>query len=396
MKKYLLSSILLSSVGATAFGEVTEVPTTFIHNGETFVMESMKDYDIKSGGSLSRQQDNTFNDKDLIASSILRSWDPVWEEFTDKSKVEYEYDADARLVKVINYNNVAVDATADAEWAVYTYITYTYGEGGRLMLKEVTRNSSGTYFVTEHTEYEYDGEGRLVKESRSSSWSPTGTLALSSVISNTEFNDEGQPVAYTTDSYYNDEVVGTTYGSYTYDENGNRTVSASYKKNESDELVKTSETVFSFNDDNQVVAEIYYKNDTYTGQWGPYFRWNYMYDETYGYPVQKDYHVYSIDFLSESIYNTYKYDWKPVKNVSIDNIATDARLTVTVCGSAINVTCPEPMTEMTVYDMNGCALRSRSMPAANSVTLDTAGLPAGCYVVMVRGDFGQMAQKVVF
>lgn len=395
MKKNLLSSILLSGVAVTAFGEVTEVPTTFIHNGETFVMESMKDYDVKSGGSLSRQQDNTFNDKDLIASSVLRSWDPVWEQFTDKSKVEYEYDAEGRLAKVINYNNVAVDATADAEWAVNTYIEYTYGDDGRLKLKETTRNSSGTYFVTEHVEYEYDGEGRMVKESRSSCWSPTGTLALSSVVSNTEFNAGGQPVAYTTDSYYNGEVVGTTYGSYTYDENGNRTVSASYNKNESDELVKINETVFAFNDDNQVVAETYYKNDTYTGQWGPYFRWNYLYDETYGYPVQKDYHVYSIDFLSESIYNTYEYAWKPVKNVSVGSLAMDTRLAVTVCGETIHVSCPGLMTEIAVYDMNGCALRSQSMPAAASASMDAAGLPAGCYVVCARGDFGQMAQKVV-
>lgn len=394
MKKYLLSSILLSGVVVAVFGEVTEIPTTFTHNGATFVMESMKDYDVKSGGSLSRQQDNSFNDKDLIVSSVLRTWDPVWEQFADKSKVEYEYDAEDRLVKVINYNNVAKDATGDAEWSAYTYTEYTYGEGGHLMLKEVTRNSSGTYFVAEHVEYEYDGEGRMVKEYRSSCWSPTGTLDLRSVVTNTEFNAAGKPVAYTTDSYNNGEVVSSSYGSYTYDENGNCTVSASYNKNDSGELVKISETVFSFNDDNQIVAEIYYKNDTYTGQWGPYFRWNYQYDETYGYPVQKDYHVYSIDFLSESIYNTYKYEWKPVKDVSVGSLAMDTQLTVTACGGDIHVSCPGLMTEIAVYDMNGCALRAQSMPAAASATLNAAGLPAGCYVVVVRGDFGQMAQKV--
>lgn len=392
MKKYLLSTIAVLGVASTALGEITVVPSTYTNNGKTYVLETLKDFDTKSGGALSKQEDNTFNDKNLIVTTIVKSWDPVWEEFAEKSKVEYEYDADGRLTKKINSNNVSREITAPAEWAVANYITYTYDADGKMMLQETTRNSSGEYFVAEHVEYEYDGEGRLIKKSRSSCWSPTGTLALISVETYTEFDKNGDPVSSTTDSYYNDEITGSTYATYTYDDKGNCTVYAAFRKNDAGEMTKQTETVFTYTDENMVETEIYYKNDSYTGQWGPYFRWDFTYDETAGYPVKKEYHVYSIDFMSESIYNTFEYSWKLVQDTSIGSLAADADLDVSVTSGRVNVS-GTGLTSVTIYDMEGRALRSLSQAPATSATLDASGLK-GCFIMAAHSEAGSKARKI--
>lgn len=392
MKKYLLSTIAVLGVASTALGEITVVPTTYTTNGMTYIMETLKDFDTKSGGALSKQEDNTFNDKNLIVTTVVKSWDPVWEEFAQKSKVEYEYDADGRLTKKINYNNVSQEITAPAEWAVANYVTYTYGANGKMTLQETTRNSNGEYFVAEHVEYEYDAENHLVKESRSSCWSPTGTLALSSVINYTEYNENGNPESSTTDSYYNNEVTGTKYATYTYDDKGNRTVYATLKKDDKDELVKETETVFTFTDANEVATEIYYKADSYTGQWGPYYRWDFSYDETAGYPVKKEYHVYSIDFMSESIYNTYEYGWKLVQDTSVGVLEADSDLAVRVNGDLVNVS-GSGLTSVTIYDMEGHVLRSLTQAPASSAILDASGMN-GCFIVIARGEAGSKARKI--
>lgn len=392
MKKYLLSTFAVLGVASTALGEITVVPTTYTNNGKTYIMETLKDFDTKSGGALSKQEDNTFNDKNLIVTTIVKSWDPVWEEFAQKSKVEYEYDAEGRLTKKINYNNASQEITEPAEWAVANYITYTYDADGKLTLEETTRNSNGEYFVAEHWEHEYDAEGHLVKSSRSSCWSPTGTLALGSVVNYTEFNENGDPVSSTTDSYYNNEVTGTKYATYTYDDKGNRTVYATLKKDENDKMVKETETVFTFTDADEVATEIYYKADSYTGQWGPYFRWDFTYDETAGYPVKKEYHVYSIDFMSESIYNTYEYSWKLVQDTSVGALEADSDLAVRVNDGRVNVS-GAALTAVTIYDMDGRALRSLSQAPAASATLDASELN-GCFIVVARGEAGSKTRKI--
>ena len=190
-------------------------------------------------------------------------------------------------------------------------------------------------------------------------------------------------------------MYSTTYYENIYDENGNRTSNAGYKKNENDEMVKQNEIILVYTEENQVMVEFYYKADTYTGQWGPYFRWDYTYDETNKYPVEKTYHVYSIDFSEESVYNTYEYNWVLVESSAVKNMAMDSKLAINVVNGEVAVNYPGQMSGIAIYDMNGCALRTLNGAIANNVRLNVAGLGEGCYVVVVKGDAGVKAQKVV-
>lgn len=395
MKRLITSLIALTAITMPTFSQKTVLPTTYTHNGEVFVMESMKNFDTKSGGTLYQQEDHTFNEMNLIASSVTKNWDPVWEEFTDKSMVEYEYDQEGRLLKDIHYNNVAVDVTGDAEWSIYNYWTYTYGEDGKMTVKENTRNSNGEFFVCERRVFEYNEDGNLSKESISTSWSPTNDLALTSVREYTEFNENGDPVACTISSYYNNEVYAVSYESYTYDEEGNCSSVATLKEDENGNLVKQSETIYNYTEQNQVSSEIYYKNDTYTGQWGPYFRWNFIYDATYGYPVTMEYHVYSIDFLSEQIYNTYEYAWKAVNNVGVRNMALADDLHISISAGTISVSYPGTISRISIYDINGNALRIISTHAENITNFNIGGLGGNCRMFVVEGSAGTRVQKII-
>ncbi|MGM9815743.1 MAG: hypothetical protein ACI304_01635 [Lepagella sp.] len=401
MKKSLRQAALMLSMAtlmglSTANAEVTVVPTTHVNNGDTYIMESMDNYDTKSGGALYQHTENTFNEQHLLETSIIKNWDPVWEESLPKSRYDYEYDAEGRITKSIAYNNAAEDPVNDEPvWSIYNYYTYTYDETGKLILKENTRNSNGEFFVTEHREYVYDEEGRLATETVSSAWSPTAELAVNSQIFYTEYDEYGRNTKYEQNGLYNGEVYSTTYYENIYDENGNLTNNVSYKKNENEELVKQNEVILVYTEDNQVMVEFYYKADNYTGQWGPFYRWDYTYDETNKYPVEKTYHVYSIDYTSESTYNTYEYNWVLVESSAVKNMTMDSELAINVVNDEVVVNYPGQMSGIAIYDMNGCALRTLSGAIANNVRLNVAGIGEGCYVVVVKGDAGVKAQKVV-
>lgn len=401
MKKSLRQAALLLSMATlmsifTANAEVTVVPTTFVNNTDIYVMESMDNYDTKSGGALYQQTENTFNEQHLIETSIIKNWDPVWEQSLDKSKYEYEYDDEGRTIKYTVYNNTAADPVNDEPvWTINNYYTYTYDENGKLILMENTRNSNGEYFVTEHREYEYDEDGLLATETVAYAWNPTAELAVSRQVVYTEYDENGRNTKYEENGLYNGEVYSTTYCEKIYDGNGNLTNLISSKKNENEELVKQFETILVYTEENQVMVEFYYKADAYTGQWGPYFRWDYTYDETNKYPVEKTYHVYSIDFSEESVYNTYEYNWVLVESSAVKNMAMDSKLAISVVNDEVMVNYPGRVNGIAIYDMNGCAIRSLTGAISNNARLNVAGIGEGCYVVVVKGDAGVKAQKVV-
>lgn len=374
----------------------TTVPTKFTTGTHVFINDSVLNYDDKSGGVLYSIKKNAFDPNGNILTATSSNWDPVWEMPGITRKEEYEYNEQGLLVKFTNYNNIAVDKVeGEPEWSYANSQEHYYTDG----VKDSTLSygvdwETKEQYLNGRTLFVYDDNGSLIKKELYNRWNPANPMALSTVIEYSDFNSFDKFCKKTTKGYHQGEVTYENWEVLEYDANGNNTKVSAYGFDENDMEVKESERTFVYNDKNQMTEETFYKADRFTLEWGPFYRYDFKYDDTFGYATQMEYYVYAIDYQSCAKTNTYKYYWTDLTTTSISNAEQAANSSIKVNAEKISLSYSGKMSGMAVYDAAGRVIKRVS---GATTTVDTGGMqPGKMYIVTVNGDNGTYTQKITF
>lgn len=379
-------------MAGSAMAQRTTFPTTIVDGDNIFIQDSVLLYD--GNGILSKNTRNTFDDKGNITMSEQMAWDPIWEMYEYISKTEYEYDGNGNLAKETSYNNILQgDGSGNIEWQVYNYKDYFWSNGRMDSVLNHRKSNEGEYFVCDKNIRHYDKDGRLTKSETYVRWNIESTLNLSSINEYLDYNKWNKPGCCRISNMFEGECTSMYMERYTYDENGNMTVLDNNTVNLEDnsETLRT-QTEFEYNSNNQVIKEIFNNTDIYTGEWGPFFRWEFEYNEDKTLGIQ-NYYVYSMDFTESPLYESKKYNWTKINTGSISETSQEGILRITV-NSTIDLSYNGKLYRAMLVDLNGRTMQTMTAAGENSCSFTTDNLIPGTYIVVACGDKGNRACKV--
>lgn len=379
-------------MAGSAMAQKTTFPTTIVDGDNIFIQDSVLLYD--GNGILSKNTRNTFDDKGNITMSEQMAWDPIWEMYEYISKTEYEYDGNGNLAKETSYNNILQgDGSGNIEWQVYNYKDYFWSNGRIDSVVNHKKSNEGEFFTCDKNIRHYDDKGRVTYIEYYVKWNPQTDMHLSSKKEYFDYNKWDKPDRCMMSNINADTCYSAYMERYTYDENGNMTIFDNNIINLADnsETLRT-QSVFEYNNNNQVVKEIYNNSDIYTGEWGPFYRWEFEYNED-GTINTENYHVYNMDFTESPLYESQKYNWTKINTGSISETNQEGILRITV-NSTIDLSYNGKLYRAMLVDLNGRTMQTMTAAGENSCSFTTDNLIPGTYIVVTCGDKGNRACKV--
>lgn len=390
-------------MAGSAMAQSTVIPSVFYNkngnNTDIFISDSIYTYDeASSDRTIYGKEIKQFSENYLPLSNVNMTFDPVWETFANKYKTEYEYDEEGRLVKESSYNNSSPDASSgETVWTMGSYTEYYYTDGinDSILLYRSVYGSEGEFYLNTRTLLKYDSSNRLSEESKYTRWSNTAELALST-ITEYDYDSSGSRLKEKrTNNYSNNSKMSINIDRYFYDGNNNMIADSIYlisnMEDQKEELQAARD--YEYNDKNQLTKEWYSKADQYTLQWGPFFRWEFEYDETDNYPSKMEYYVYNLDFTESPLNQTKEYFWTKVATLDVENTSDGTLLKIAGNGDERELRYAGTMQQAAIYDMGGRPVRIYSGIGSSVCRIDPETIGKGIYIAVVYGNKGTAAVK---